>query len=418
VTTQLNAEVERVFREDYGRVLAGLIRVFGDFDVAEDALQEAFLIAVDRWPVDGFPSNPGGWLTIAARRKGLDRLRREQTLAHKQRLLEIEQEHAMAVASAGDDPDNWLRLIFTCCHPALNLQAQIALTLRTLCGLSVAEIARAFLTPESTVSQWLVRAKRKIKLAGIPFQIPPEHMLPERLKAVLGVIYLMFNEGYAASSGAALVRNDLAAEAIRLGRMLLALMPDEGEVMGLLALMLLHDSRRRARIGPDGDMVLLDEQDRRLWDRAEIDEGVELLDRALRLHRAPNQRVGPMQLQAAIAAVHAQAPRSSETDWAEIDLLYRELLTMNDTPVVRLNRAVAVAMSEGPDAGLQLVRAANADGALVDYHLYHAAEADLLRRLGLWHAAADAYRRALDLTANAAEQRFLRRRLSEVAAHN
>lgn len=409
---ELEAEVERVFREDYGRVLAGLIRVFGDFDVAEDALQEAFLVAVDRWRVDGFPSNPAGWLTIAARRKALDRLRREQTLAHKQRLLELEQEHVMA--HAGDEPDNWLRLIFTCCHPALNVQAQVALTLRTLCGLSVAEIAHAFLAPEPTVAQWLVRAKRKIKLAGIPFQVPPEHLLPERLAAVLSVLYLTFNEGYAASSGDGLVRNDLAAEAIRLGRMLHALMPDEGEVMGLLALMLLHDSRRRARVTSDGEMVLLEDQDRQLWDRVEIDEGLRLLDRALRLRRAPNQRVGPMQLQAAIAAIHAHSATSSETDWSEIDLLYRELLVIHDTPVVRLNRAVAAAMAHGPQLGLELVRSANMRGELSEYHLYHAAEADLLRRLGQTDAAAAAYTRALNLTANAAEQRFLRRRLSEI----
>ena len=408
----LDAEVERIFREDYGRVLAGLIRVFGDFDLAEDALQDALLVAVDRWPIDGVPDNPAGWLMTAARRKALDRLRRDQTLAQKQQLVELELEHSMA--DGGSDPTDWLRLIFTCCHPALNAQAQVALTLRTLCGLSVTEIARAFLTPEPTVAQWLVRAKRKIKLAGIPYQVPPDHVLPERLPAVLSVIYLTFNEGYAASAGDALLRNDLSAEAIRLGRNLYALMPDEGEVQGLLALMLLHDSRRRARTSPSGDLVLLEDQDRTAWDRAEIHEGLALLDRALRLRRAPNQRVGPFQLQAAIAALHAQAATPAETDWQEISLMYGELLSMHDTPVVRLNRAVAVAMAEGPAAGLRLVCEANTGGALDEYPLYHSARADLLRRLGRHTEAAEAYRRALEVTTNAAERRFLLRRLSEV----
>jgi RNA polymerase sigma-70 factor, ECF subfamily len=410
----LDAEVERLFREDYGRVLAGLIRVFGDFELAEDALQDALVVAVDRWPVDGVPDNPAGWLTTAARRKALDRLRREHTLAQKQQHVELELEHAMA--TQGNDPTDWLRLIFTCCHPALNGQAQVALTLRTLCGLSVAEIARAFLTPEPTVAQWLVRAKRKIKLAGIPYQVPPDHVLPERLPAVLSVIYLTFNEGYAASAGEGLLRNDLSAEAIRLGRNLYALMPDEGEVLGLLALMLLHDSRRRARTSPSGDLVLLEDQDRSAWDRAEIAEGLGLLDHALRLRRAPNQRVGAYQLQAAIAALHAQSATPAQTDWQEISLLYRELLSIHDTPVVRLNRAVAVAMAEGPEAGLSLVCAANVGGALDDYPLYHSARADLLRRLTRRREATEAYRRALEVTTNLAERRFLLRRLSEVSS--
>jgi RNA polymerase sigma-70 factor (ECF subfamily) len=412
VTESVDTNVERIFRNDYGRVLAGLIRVFGDIDLAEDALQEAFVVAVDRWPVGGAPNNPAGWLTITARRKALDRLRRDQTLAHKQRLLEIDQEHSMA--AAGDERDNWLSLIFTCCHPALNLQAQIALTLRTLCGLSVPDIARAFLAPEPTVAQWLVRAKRKIKLAGIPYQVPPDHLLPERLGAVLSVIYLMFNEGYAASSGAELLRTGLASEAIRLGRVLYGLMPDEGEASGLLALILLQNSRRKARTTPSGDMVLLEDQDRSAWDRAEIAEGLELLDRALRMTRAPNQHVGMYQLQAAIAALHAQSATAAATDWVEIGLLYRELLAIQDTPVVRLNYAVAVAMADGAEAGLALVRQANLHGELDGYHLYHAAEADLLRRLGRCAEAAEAYDRALGLTSNAAERRFLSGRLAQV----
>ncbi len=410
----LDAEVERIFRDDYGRVLASLIRVFGDFELAEDALQDALVVAVDRWPVDGLPSNPAGWLTVAARRKALDRLRRDQTLAHKHEQVELDLERSMAIEDQNTDPTDWLRLIFTCCHPALQTQAQVALTLRTLCGLSVSEIARAFLTPEPTLAQWLVRAKRKIKLAGIPYQVPPDHVLPERLPAVLSVIYLTFNEGYAASSGEVLLRSDLAAEAIRLGRNLCALMPDEGEVLGLLALMLLHDSRRHARTAPTGELVLLEDQDRRSWDQAEIDAGLRLVERALRMRRAPNQRVGAYQLQAAIAALHARAAASEDTDWPEIGLLYRELLRVHDTPVVRLNHAVAVAMAQGPNAGLILVEQANARGALEAYPLYHAARADLLRRLARNAEAAVAYRRALAITTNAAEQRFLTRRLAEV----
>jgi RNA polymerase sigma-70 factor (ECF subfamily) len=411
----LDVEVERIFREDYGRVLASLIRVFGDFELAEDALQDALVVAVDRWPVDGLPSNPPGWLTIAARRKALDRLRRDQTFAHKQKQVELEVERSMAAEDYNTDPTDWLRLIFTCCHPALQSQAQVALTLRTLCGLSVAEIARAFLTPEPTVAQWLVRAKRKIKVARIPYRVPPDHVLPERLPAVLSVIYLTFNEGYAASSGEGLVRSDLSAEAIRLGRNLYALMPDEADVLGLLALMLLHDSRRLARLSPSGDLVLLEDQDRRSWNRAEIDEGLQLVDRALRLRRAPNQRVGAYQLQAAIAALHARAATAADTDWREIGLLYTELLTVHDTPVVRLNHAVAVAMADGPEAGLELVDEANARGALAAY-LYHAARADLLRRLERGAEAADAYRQALAITTNSAELRFLSRRLVEVTS--
>ncbi len=337
--------VERVFREEYGRILATLIRVFGDFDMAEDALQEAFIAAVEHWQTDGIPDNPAAWLTIAARRKVLDRLRREQTQSKLRDQVKDELEADTIMAP--DEPD-LLRLIFTCCHPALNQEAQVALTLRTLGGLTTAEVARAFLQSEPTVAQRLVRAKHKIRQAHIPYRVPPDHMMPERLASVLAVVYLVFNEGYVATAGDSLIRRDLCAEAIRLARMLVNLMPDERDVYALLALMLLHDSRRDARTR-EGELVVLEEQDRSLWDRAAINEGLALLDRSIRLKGT--RPAGVYQLQAAILALHAQAASSQATDWNEIADLYGALLGVHDTPVVRLNRAVAVAMAEGPDAG-------------------------------------------------------------------
>jgi RNA polymerase sigma-70 factor (ECF subfamily) len=394
--------------------VATLIGLTGDWDLAEECAQDAFARALERWPRDGIPRVPGAWLTTTARNRALDRLRRAASGAAKQREAAMLSPEPDAAAASDDNSgvtDDRLRLIFTCCHPALAVDAQVALTLRTLAGLTTAEIARAFLVPEPTMAQRLVRAKHKIRNAGIPYRVPPAHLLPERTVAVLAVVYLLFNEGYSSSSGTDLMRVDLSTEAIRLGETLSALMPDEPEALGLLALMMLHDARRAGRTDAVGDLVPLEEQDRSRWDRARIEEGTAVLDRALR-----RTRPGPYQVQAAIAACHTAARDAGDTDWQEIAALYGELGRMTHSPVVELNRAVAVAMADGPEAGLALVDALDASGALSGYHYLHATRADLLRRLDRRDDAATAYRTARDLASTEVERRYLDRRLAELAA--
>ena len=406
------ARVEEVYRSESRRVLATLIRLLGDFDLAEEALHDAFIAAAESWPRDGEPANPRAWLVSTGRFKAIDALRRRARFDASQTeiadRLAADAEDDAARARLGDLEDDRLRLVFTCCHPALPIEAQLALTLREVCGLTTEEIGSAFLTSASTVAQRIVRAKNKIRAARIPYAVPSRRELPERLEAVLHVIYLVFNEGYSASSGESVTRADLSGEAIRLARLLLELLPDP-EAEGLLALMLLHDSRRLARSTSDGEIVLLDEQDRALWNGEQIAEGLERVRRAL-----ATRRFGPFAVQAAIAAVHASAPSPGATDWREIVALYDVLLRLEPSPVVELNRAVAVAMRDGPDAGLALVDAILARGELAAYHFAHAARADLCRRLGRTPEARAAYQRALELARQDGERRFLERRLAEL----
>jgi len=405
--------LESLYREEWRRVLATTVRLTGDFDLSEEAVQDAFVAALEQWPRDGTPASPYAWLVSTARHRVLDQLRRRARFLNKQpeieRLAELEgSEVDLSELAMVDDQ---LRLIFTCCHPALAVEAQVALTLRTVCGLTTEEIARCFLTPVATMAQRLVRVKRKIRDASLPFAMPPKEKLAERLDGVMLVVYLVFTEGYAATSGKVWMRRQLCEEAIRLGRLLCELIPRNPELRALLALMLLHDSRRMARGGPDGEIITLEEQDRALWDRQEIAEGVPLLESALREGAS-----GEYALQAAIAALHARAQRAEDTDWAQIVSLYDALLRKRPSPVVELNRAVAVAMAEGPSSGLALIAALEAKGELAGYHLLPAAKADLLRREGRWMEAAESYRQALAMIFNDPERRFLTRRLLEVEA--
>ena len=421
-TAETNAAIERAYRDAYGTVLATLIRYLGgDFDGAEEALADAFAAALETWPRDGIPANPAAWLTTAGRNRALDRIRRDRRQA--ERLVLLEREAAatevapMQLGTEGGLEDDRLRLIFTCCHPALPLEARVALTLRTLGGLTTPEIARAFLVPEATLAQRLVRAKRKIREAGIPYRVPAAEELPGRLDGVLATLYLVFNEGYLASSGEAAVRRELCAEAIRLAALIADLLPDRPETHGLLALLLLQDSRREARMGADGSIALLEEQDRGHWDRGEISRGLAALDRGFAVAaRLSHASVGRYLIQASIAAEHARTLDGRPTDWRSISTLYEALARLDPSPIVELNRAVAVAQADGPEAGLALLDDLVAGGELAGYHLLPAARADLLRRLGRLPEAAAEYERALALSDNDAERRFLRRRLTETTA--
>ncbi len=403
--------LEQLYREDAGRIVASLIRLIGDFDLAEEAAHEAFATAVEQWPREGVPQNPRAWIISTARHKAIDRIRRQARFAQRRdeliRMAEGGPEEADPMG--GGVADERLRLIFTCCHPALAPEAQVALSLRTLCGLTTEEIARAFLVPPATMAQRLVRAKRKIRAARIPYEIPPPEVLPERIDAVMAVIYLVFNEGYAASHGDELVRADLCAEAIRLGRIVCELIAGNGEAQGLLALMLIQDSRRATRVNRDGDIALLEEQDRTRWNRDQIREGLALINSAF-----SGGPPGPYLIQAAIASVHARAQRAADTDWREIEALYAYLMRLRPSPVVELNHAVALAMASGISEGLQMIESIRVRNDLDDYHLMWAARADLLRRLERWEDAADSYRRALKLATAEPERRFLARRLREV----
>jgi len=412
-TEPIRAAVDVVYRTDSRRVLATLIRLLGDFDLAEEAMHDAFMAAMERWPRDGVPSHPRGWLVSTGRFKAIDAMRRRARFDASLTELADRLDAAGRDASTFDDEaleDDRLRLIFICCHPALPPDAQAALTLREVCGLTTEEIAHAFLTAVPTIAQRIVRAKAKIRDARLPYQVPSRSELPDRLDMVLRVIYLVFNEGYSASSGGSLMRPDLSAEAIRLGRLLIELLP-EPEALGLQALMLLHESRRAARTSPEGELVLLDDQDRSRWNRDQIADGSALVERALR-----SRRFGPYTLQAAIAAVHAQAPNAERTDWAQIVGLYDVLARVDPSPVVALNRAAAVAMRDGPEAGLTLIDAILGRGELSEYHLAHSARADLCRRLGRSEDARISYERALALTRQEPERRFLERRLAELTS--
>jgi RNA polymerase sigma-70 factor, ECF subfamily len=404
-------DFEKLHREESGRILATLIRLLGDFDLAEEMLQETYAVALQKWPAEGTPSNPSAWLISTARHKAIDRLRRDQLFGQKVEEMAKTAETTVQPESDQEEEmlaDDRLRLIFTCCHPSLPIEARVALTLRTVCGITTEEISRAFLVPVATMAQRLVRAKGKIREAGIPYRVPAQEELRDRLDGVLLVVYLIFNEGYLASSGDALIRRELCAEAIRLGRVLCSLLPKQAEAQALLGLMLLHDSRRDARVSAAGELVLLEEQDRSLWHSEQIREGTELVESAMRRGAA-----GVYALQAAIAALHANVKTAKDTDWPQIAALYDALLRVHPSPVIEVNRAVAVAMARSLEEGLELLEEAEKRAELEEFHLLHAARADLLRRLGRMHEAAETYRRALALAANDIEVRFLRRRLAE-----